>query len=270
MAAGLGTALRSDALEGRTAVVTAGTSGIGLAAAQALAAAGARTILVSRDETRLRAAQEVVPRSAVVAADLSTVLGVDHLVSTVLDAGEVVDVLVNAAGGGNFTSAVDISPEDVAESFDLNVRSTILLSSRFGSGMVQRGRGSIINVSSIAADAGSGQLTLYSSAKSAVNGFTRALSAEWGRSGVRVNCVMPGLTRTARNVGMFENPLIMDEFNYRCDLGRPADPAEIGRVIAFLATDDASYITGQCLAVDGGSITAHHGYTKLAAGLSQS
>jgi NAD(P)-dependent dehydrogenase (short-subunit alcohol dehydrogenase family) len=261
-------ALRGDALSGRTAVITAASSGIGLASAAALALAGAQTFLVARGENRLREAQEHVPGSTIVTADLSTTDGVDSLIKFMETIDRKVDILVNCAGGGNFVAADSIDREAIAAVFDLNVKATILLSSAFGAGMVQRGFGSIVNISSMAADLGCSHLTLYSAAKSAVNGFTRALAAEWGRSGVRVNAVMAGLIETARNVGMFEDEEIMEEFNSRCDLGRPAQPSEVGRVVAFLACDDSSYITGQCIPVDGGAIGSHHGHTRHAAGLS--
>jgi gluconate 5-dehydrogenase len=259
--------LDPNALRGRTALVTGASAGIGLACATALDGAGATVVLVARGERGLTDACAAMSRRArSLVADLAAEDGVTGLVDRVAaDVGHV-DVLVNNVGGGEMMPADRITDRMLQEQFQLNVFAPLILAGKLGARMAERGAGSIINISSKTAVLGVAELSVYCAAKSAVNGFTRALAAEWGEHGVRVNAVMPGLVATESNRNLTESPTILAGFNDRCDLRRPASPEEVAAVVAFLASDGSTYLTGQCIPVDGGVIGAHHGYPRFADG----
>jgi NAD(P)-dependent dehydrogenase (short-subunit alcohol dehydrogenase family) len=234
-------------LSGKTALVTGATSGIGKAAAVALAAQGATVLVHGRDADR--GAQTVKEIEAAggtarfVAADLRDPDGVRDLAG---QAGEV-DILVNNAGSSWFGPTDELPVERYDVLFDGNVRSAYLLTAALAPGMVARGHGNIVNIGSMAGAVGLPGGAAYSATKASLNALTRAWAAEFGPSGVRVNTVAPGPVRTpgARSevtAGLAATTL----------LGRAAQPEEIGDVIAFLAGPRAGYITGATIPVDGG------------------
>jgi NAD(P)-dependent dehydrogenase (short-subunit alcohol dehydrogenase family) len=234
-----------------TALVTGSTGGIGAATAALLAADGYDVVISGRDVERGNAVAEQITADGgsarFVAADLHDL---DSL-RALADAAGPVDVLINNAGmfpGGPLVSQ-DVESFDAA--FALNVRAPYFLSAALVPGMIERGRGSIVNVSTMAASVGMPGLSAYGATKAALESLTRTWAAELGGHGIRVNAVAPGPTGTE----MFRSSMNAETQSAVAAstiLGRVADPQEIARVIAFVATDAGSYLTGATIAADAG------------------
>lgn len=238
--------------EGKTVLVTGATSGIGRAAAEQFGGKGAQVIVTGRDETR---GQEVVAtiesaggQARFIAADLSAPDSAQQLAQA---AGQV-DVLVNNAGIFPFGATHEIPIEDVKAVLDVNVVSPFTLVAALVPGMVQRGSGAIVNVSTMVASFGLPGMSAYGASKAALELLTKAWAAEYGPAGVRVNAVSPGPTRTPGTAAMGEEGI--KQLAETLPLGRAADPGEIANTIVFLASDDASFISGAIVPVDGGRV----------------
>jgi NAD(P)-dependent dehydrogenase (short-subunit alcohol dehydrogenase family) len=234
-------------LAGRIALVTGATSGIGKAAAVALAAQGATVLVHGRDPERgARTVKEIEAAGGAarfVAADLRDPAGIAHLAEA---AGEA-DILVNNAGSSWFGPTADLDVEGYDAMFDGNVRSAYLLTAAVAPRMAARGTGSVINMGSMAGAVGLAGGAAYSATKASMGALTRAWAAEFGPAGVRVNTVAPGPVSTEG-----ARPEVTESLAATTLLGRAARPEEIGEVVAFLAGPRASYITGATIAVDGG------------------
>ncbi len=243
-------------LAGRTALVTGGASGIGLACAELLAARGARIVLADLDEAHARRAAaaldahplgfDVADRAAVAAAH-----------AQLAAAGIEIDLLVNSAGIVQSPEPPErLATDDFRRVVAIDFEGTYHCCAEFGSAMARRGRGAIVNIASVAGMR-SMPLHAYSPAKAAVISLTECLAAEWGRSGVRVNCVSPGYTVTAalqRQIDLgLRDPARLKQHSA---LGVLIAPADIARVIAFLLSDEAAVITGANLAADAGWLVA--------------
>jgi NAD(P)-dependent dehydrogenase (short-subunit alcohol dehydrogenase family) len=230
-----------------TALVTGATSGIGRAAARQLARDGWEVVVHGRNEERgaevVRAIETGGGKARFVAADLNDVAAIRTLVDDV----GVVDVLVNNAGASWFGPTAQLDEATFDALFDGNVRSAYFLVAGIAPGMAARGSGSIINLASMAGEIGLDGGAAYGATKAALSSMTRSWAAEFSPRGVRVNAVVAGPVFSTPD----KAPLI-ELLGATTPLGRGAQVEEIAEVIAFLASDRASYLTGATLAADGG------------------
>jgi NAD(P)-dependent dehydrogenase (short-subunit alcohol dehydrogenase family) len=238
-------------LANQTALVTGGTAGIGLACAELLAGEGASVIITGRDPQRGQAAAAKIGLGVrYVQADLSDAESVRSLLGQAGD----VDILVNNAAA--FPAALTVE-QDVAafeRTFDTNVRGTYFLAAGLVPGMLERGRGSIVNVTSMVASRGVPGASVYSASKAAVESLTRTWAVEFGSRGIRVNSVAPGPTKTEGVEAEWGDT--NDELGRALPLGRTARPEEIAHAVLFLASPRSSFITGSTLHADGGGSAA--------------
>jgi len=239
-------------LEGRTALVTGGASGIGAATARRLAAEGARVVVTDVDEAGARAIASEIDGEG-----LSLDVTDDAAVAATAERTGPVDVLVNNAGTDRFAFFVHTGPELWDLVLGVNLRAALAVTHALLPGMHERRRGTIVNVASEAGRVGSQGSVTYSAAKAGLIGFTKALARESARYGVRVNAVAPGpietplLNAAPEQLGEIGVRLKQGMINATA-LGRSGEPAEVAAAIAFLASDDASYVTGQTVGVSGG------------------
>ncbi|HEX4863623.1 MAG TPA: SDR family oxidoreductase [Acidimicrobiales bacterium] len=241
-------------LSGKTALVTGATSGIGKAAALALANAGAIVAVSGRDKEKGQAVVDAIHSaggSAVfVAADLADAAAASDLAARATEAlGGRVDILVNDAGIFPFGPTDTIDEATVDEAFAVNVKAPFFLVAALAPSMAERGQGAIVNVSTMVAQFGVAGMGLYGSSKAALELLTKSWAAEYGPRGVRVNAISPGPTRTEGTAVMGE---ALDQLASLGLAGRPATPDEIAAGILFLVGDDASFVHGAVLAADGG------------------
>jgi NAD(P)-dependent dehydrogenase (short-subunit alcohol dehydrogenase family) len=234
-------------LDGLLALVTGATSGIGRAAAEALARCGAEVIVHGRDPRRGEAVTGCIAagggKARFIAADLNDL---DQLEELARRAGKC-DVLVNNAGFSWFGPTADLEPSAFDEMFAANVRSAYYLVAALAPQMARRGTGSIINLGSMAGQIGLAGAAAYSATKAALAALTRSWAAEFSPKGVRVNTIAPGPVYTAG-----ASPDRITALGETTLLARAAQPAEVAGIVAFLASPKAGYITGAVLAADGG------------------
>lgn len=240
----------------RIVLITGGTSGIGLAAAKLFASRGAYPVISGRSARRgADALEELDGKADFLAADVRHPKECEALVTRTVEKYGTLDVLINSAGVYLERPAEDLTEEDYYEVMDTNIKGTMFMS-KFALGHLSRARGNIVNVSSDAGLHGNIGCSLYCASKGAVTLYTRALALEAARLSVRVNCVCPGdvLTpMTARQLALspsYDEALAAMSSVY--PMGRIGTAEEAARAIVFLASDEASFITGAALAVDGG------------------
>jgi NAD(P)-dependent dehydrogenase (short-subunit alcohol dehydrogenase family) len=236
-------------VQNKTVLVTGGTAGIGEATARAYAAAGADVVLTGRDVDRGRNIVDSLAKAGASArfiqADLENVEEVQRLTEEVGD----VDVLVNNAGVFPFGATHEVDSELFDSTYALNVKAPFFLTGAYAPRMAANGGGAIVNVTTMVAGFGAPGMALYGSTKAALELLTKAWAAEYGPQGVRVNAIAPGPTRTPGTEPMGDG---LDQLAATLPLGRPADAEEIANAALFLGSDEASYINGAVLAVDGG------------------
>ena len=244
---------------GKNAVVTGASRGIGEAIARTLAEGGARVALVARNTDALEQLAKSLPNDPVVLhADLSSSDGWKPLAEAILEQLGPVDILVNNAGVSSHEPAGKVSEEALDTTLTVNVRNLILLTNALSESLKRR-RGNIVNISSVSASTGSIGQIAYSASKGAVNSMTRNMSIDLGRDGVRVNAVAPGVIDDGMWKTAFESGLDREKTMQRIGKvvpleGRWGSAQDIANAVAFLASDEAGYITGQVLRVDGGMI----------------
>ncbi|MEV0407657.1 SDR family NAD(P)-dependent oxidoreductase [Actinoallomurus sp. NPDC050550] len=240
-------------LQGKSALVTGGTSGIGRAAAVALAELGAHVVISGRDTVRgEQVVQEIRStggQADFVAADLRDESSARSLAAQARDLAGHVDILVNNAGIYPFSATHETSEQEFDAVIALNVKAPYFLVAELAPGMAERGDGAIINLSTMAAELGVPGASLYGASKAALVLMTKAWAAEYGPYGVRVNAVSPGAIRTEGTAKMGED---FDQLAAQAPAGRPGTAEEIADAITFLATDRSSFVHGAILSVDGG------------------
>ncbi len=240
-------------LDGRIALVTGAARGLGFAIAQRLVRAGASVWLNGRDRAALdEAADRIGSDARVLAFDIGDDDATAAAFATLAEDG--LDILVNNVGQRDRRSLAQLRREDMAAMLATNLVAPFDLARRAVPLMEARGYGRIVNITSIAAEIARGDV-LYTASKGGLAALTRAFAAELGSTGITVNAVAPGYFATEANEEMSTDPGIAQHLERRTSLGRWGDPGEIGGAVAFLASPEASYITGHTLAVDGGYLT---------------
>jgi NAD(P)-dependent dehydrogenase (short-subunit alcohol dehydrogenase family) len=247
-------------LEGRVAVVIGGTSGIGRALALGLAAAGADVIPTSRRQEQVNQAAaeiELLGRQSLrVASDVSERSSLESLASKVLSRFGKVDILINCAGRIKRTPTLTMPEEEWAAIVDTNLTGTFRACQVFGRPMLERGFGRIINITSLNSFVALNEVAAYAASKSGVSSLTRSLAVEWSKKGVLVNAIAPGVFRTDLNAQLLDTTPRGQELLMRTPMGRFGKTEELTGAAIFLASDAASFVTGQTLVVDGGFLAS--------------
>lgn len=239
-------------LENRRAFVAGGSRGLGLAAAVALAEAGAELVVAARGTDELGAAVRAMAGAGLSAT--ARPLDVTDLdaVRDVFEETGPFDILVNAAGTARHSPALDTDPADFDAVMALNARAAYFLAQAAARGMAGRGGGSIIQISSQLGLVGGPERAVYAASKHAVEGMTKAMAIEWGAMNVRVNTICPTFIRTALNAATFENPERRAWIEANIRLPRAGRIEDIMGAVLFLASDASALVTGSALVVDGG------------------
>jgi NAD(P)-dependent dehydrogenase (short-subunit alcohol dehydrogenase family) len=245
-------------LEGKVALITGAGSGIGQAIALRFAAEGADVAVNDIDLASAEKTAESVKKSGrraiALQADVAQEKQVNAMVDRAIKELGKVDILVNNAGLSSGGPAVDESLEDWDRMIAIVLRGTYLCSRKVARWMINHGGGKIVNISSNAGLKGGPNMSAYSASKAGVISLTRTLALEWAGNNIYVNCIAPGLINTPMTQRTLVKRIPLDQLTSRIPLGRMADPDEIAKPAVFFASDDASFVTGVTLSVDGGAL----------------
>jgi 2-deoxy-D-gluconate 3-dehydrogenase len=249
---------RDRSLQGRTAVVTGAGRGLGRAIATALGSAGARVALLGRTEASLLdVAQEITGAGGTalpVPVDVTDEPQVERAARTVQTELGGADILVNNAGAALVRPLISTTTAEVTSLFALNVIAAMTCARHFGAAMISRRWGRVINVASISGLLGESNTSVYAASKGALVAFTRALAVEWARHDVTVNAVAPGYFRTDLNAAALDDPDIGERLVRKIPLRRVGQPAELGPLFVYLASEASAFMTGSVLVIDGGQV----------------
>lgn len=245
-------------LAGRVAVVTGAGRGLGQVAASALAAAGAKVALLGRGREGLQETAALIEGSGgsalVVPADVTSEAELEAAAATVKATWGGCQILVNNAGAAMVRPFLQTDTAALRGLLEVNLIGALLTARIFGAQLTAGGWGRLINMASIAGLIGEPNLAVYSASKGALISLTKALAIEWARYGVTVNALAPGYFRTDLNAPAFENPEVADRLLKKIPLRRAGEPAELGPLLVYLASEDSAFMTGSVLVIDGGQV----------------
>jgi NAD(P)-dependent dehydrogenase (short-subunit alcohol dehydrogenase family) len=243
-----------------TAVVIGGTSGIGRAIAHGLAEAGANVVCSSRRSDQVETAateiEELGRKTLRCASDISDRASIENLLNECLEEFGKVDILVNSAGRTKREPTIDFAEEDWNAIFETNLTGTLRSCQVFGRHMLENGYGRIINIASLSTFVSLFEVAAYAASKAAVASLTKSLAIEWAKHGVNVNAIAPGVFRTALNEKLLDETPRGQEFLMRTPMGRFGKVEELAGAAVFLASEAASFVTGEVLVVDGGFLAS--------------
>jgi meso-butanediol dehydrogenase/(S,S)-butanediol dehydrogenase/diacetyl reductase len=238
--------------DGKVALVTGGGAGIGLAIAEVLLDGGARVAVTGRREEPLHTLEKRFPdRVGAFPANLAEAGSAERLVRHTIGRFGRLDIVVNNAGVFLRKPLPDTSDAEISEVLEINIRAPLALT-REALPALKESKGCVINISSAASQYVRPTLAAYGASKAAIDHATRILAAELGPFGVRVNAVLPGLTRSEMTAPIFDSPERLQAMVAETALRRAGEPVDVARVVAFLASDEAGWVTGQVIAASGG------------------
>jgi NAD(P)-dependent dehydrogenase (short-subunit alcohol dehydrogenase family) len=247
-------------LSGKTAVVIGGTSGIGRAIAHGLAEAGADVVCSSRRieqvESAAREIEELGRKTIRAASDVADRDSLQSLLNKCVEAFGKVDILINSAGRTKRAPTIDFPEEDWNAILETNLTGTLRACQIFGRHFIENGYGRIINIASLSTFVSLYEVAAYSASKSAVASLTKSLAIEWAKHGINVNAIAPGVFKTDLNRNLLESTERGREFQMRTPMGRFGQVEELAGAAIFLASDAASFVTGEILTVDGGFLAS--------------
>lgn len=239
----------------KIAIVTGGSSGIGFAIARKFSQQGIHTIIVGRDEQKLNEAVALLGSNGeAIAFDVTNLNSIPELIKKIINQYGQVDVLVNNAGINLKKSALEVTDQEFQQILLTNLTSVFALTREVAKNMVAKKSGSIINISSMAAQYGLPGVVAYAASKTAIEGMTRTLAVELSPNNVRVNCIAPGFIATKMSATALNgDPERKQKVLSRTPMGRLGDPNDVANAAYFLVSDDSTFITGTVVPVDGGN-----------------